>query len=91
MAMTPPDLDEAVRLAREVAGNPMTTTTDGAERIACALLALEPLYRAAKAWRDTEHLGARGEFLDAAIVQACEIELVMAVDAIATARRGGGA
>jgi hypothetical protein len=127
--MTPPDLDEAVRLAREVMDDqvqrnqakdptysPYCLRCSGLvrlkkierdlwqctrcdvvrdDRIARALLALEPVWRAAQEWRDAPH--KQGCAANAGWDAGCErcvagAKLVGAVldSRIATARRGGG-
>jgi hypothetical protein len=101
--MTPPDLDEAVRLARrcvEAADGSSPAYRDWYEeetdtKLARALLALEPVWRAAQEWRDAPH--KQGCAANAGWDAGCErcvagAKLVGAVldSRIATARRGGG-
>jgi hypothetical protein len=93
--MTPPDLDEAVRLARARVDKGDWHEEESDTKIARALLALEPVWRAAQEWRDAPH--KQGCAANAGWDAGCErcvagAKLVGAVldSRIATARRGGG-
>jgi hypothetical protein len=88
--MTPPDLDEAVRLARrcvEAADGSSPAYRDWYEeetdtKLARALLALEPVWRAADRWQQAGGHPCGDE--------GCECTDCVLWTAIATARRGGG-
>jgi hypothetical protein len=84
--MTPPDLDAAVRLARARVDKGDWHEPQDDAKIAAALLALEPLYRAALKLDAINLTGHRC----GSDKPCAPCDFVEARDAIATARRGGG-
>jgi hypothetical protein len=84
--MIPPDLDEALRLARARVDKGDWHEEESDTKIAAALLALEPLYRAALKL-DAINLDGHRCGSDK---PCAPCDFVEARDAIAAARRGGG-